>query len=150
MSVGDHFLLVWRWENSKDNFSRMCNYLRNLYLKNRTSLIRIGKKISDFINFGVKWSPMIRLDQKKKTLGQNIDPSENYGQNKIIIFLIYRVPLMNLDILRIHLSITFDRINVLTQSFFCWSSLIMRLHLTPKLIHSENFFGGSYQAGPIF
>ena len=61
---------------------------------------------------------MIRLDQQKKTLGQNIDPSENYGQNKIIIFLIYRVPLMNLDILRIHLSLTFDRINVLTQSLF--------------------------------
>ena len=135
MSVRDNFLLVRIWEN---NFSGMCKYLRNLYLKNWTSLIRIEKRnISDFINYGVKWSPMIRLDQQKKTLDQNIDLSKSYGQNKIIIFLIYRVPLMNLDILRIHLSITFVRINVLTQSFFCWSSLIMGLHLTPKLIQSE-------------
>ena len=38
--------------------------------------------------------------------------------NIYIKVLIYRVPLMNLDILRIHLSITFGRFNVLTQSFF--------------------------------
>ena len=47
---------------------------------------------------------------------------------------------MNLDFLKIHLSITLGRINILTSSFFLGFSLSKALHLTPKMLKSEKFF----------
>ena len=47
---------------------------------------------------------------------------------------------MNLDFLKIHLSITLGRINIFTSSFFLGFSLSKALHLTPKMLKSENFF----------
>ena len=47
---------------------------------------------------------------------------------------------MNLDFLKIHLSITLARINILTSSFFLALSLSKALHLTPKKLKSEKFF----------
>ena len=64
---------------------------------------------------------------------------------------------MNLDFLKIHLSITLGRINIFTSSFFLGFSLSKALHLTPKMLKSEIFlpykgglvvFGGS--GAPLF
>ena len=44
---------------------------------------------------------------------------------------------MNLDFLKIHLSITLARLNLLTSSFFLAFSLTKALHLTPKKLKSE-------------
>ena len=47
---------------------------------------------------------------------------------------------MNLKNYDFILSITLVRINILTSSFFLGFSLSKALHLTPKMLKSENFF----------
>ena len=106
---------------------------RKRVLKNRTSLIRVRKKIlSDFTVFGVKWSALVRLNARKKL--------------EVKILILTKVmdkmkdsqhPPVNLDFLKIHLSITLARINILTSSFFLLFSLADTLHLTPKTLKSE-------------
>ena len=68
----------------------------------------------------------------------------------IVIFQIHRVPPVNLDFLKIHLSITLARINILTSSFFLAITLSKALHLTPKLLKSTRIFFSPYKGGPIF
>ena len=94
---------------------------------------------------------MKRLRQnecKKKIRGQNIYPSQCYGQNKILIR--FTAPPVNRDFFKIYLSITLARINILTSSFFLAITLSKALHLTPKLLKLERIFFSPYKGGPIF
>ena len=60
---------------------------------------------------------MIRLDQQKKTLGQNIDPTKSYGQMNSQNILIHKGNLLNQKNCDLILTIIFARINILTQFF---------------------------------
>ena len=59
-------------------------------------------------------------------------------------------PPVNLAFLKIHLSITLARINILTSSFFLAITLSKALHLTQKLLKSKRIFFSPYKGGPIF
>ena len=80
VSCGVHFPLVWKRENRKDNFSKNVYFFADLISKKLDLPYKNQKKMfSDCINVGVKWSPIIRLNQQK-TLGQKVDPIKSYGQ----------------------------------------------------------------------
>ena len=80
---------------------------------------------------------LIRGKATKKTRGQNIDPSQSYGQMNFQKIQIHRGDPVNLKNYDFIFFITLARINILTSSFFCCFSLFKALHLTPKTLKSE-------------
>ena len=74
---------------------------------------------------------------QEKTRGQNIDPSQSYGQMNFQKIQIHRGDPVNLKNYDFIFTITLARIKILTSSFFLAFSLTDTLHLTPKTLKSE-------------
>ena len=125
------------------NFHPYLTYIGRALVKNVKSDLpyKVKKKIfSDFNIFGVKRSAFDRLEPRKKNRGQNIDPSQSYGQMNFQKIKIHRGDPVNLKNYDFILFITLARINILTSSFFLGSSLSKALRLTPKILKSEKKF----------